>query len=176
MRLLYVICEGDDDERFFQQILRPRMPEYDDVRYFQYGQVPHEGVRNLLHSIHGMRQSGIDADYVFLRDFDQAPCKESRLDEIQRQYNELVEEDRTYLVVQMIESWYVAGLANQHFISEFGVAPPQTNDFVKRDFENLLDEDAVRTEVLQEILSSFSVERARHKNLSFDYFCTNVLD
>lgn len=76
MRLLYVICEGDDDEQFFDRILRPRLPGYDDVRYF----------------------------------------------------------------------------------------------------ENLLDEDAVRTGVLQEILSSFSVERARTKNLSFDYFCTNVLD
>lgn len=123
-----------------------------------------------------MRSNGIDADYLFLRDFDRAPCKESRFEEIDRQYDELISRDRAFLVVQMIESWYVAGLENQHPLSTLGNAPPQTNDLIKQVFENLMDEDANRTDVLQEILKHFDVERARYKNRSFEYFCSNVLD
>jgi hypothetical protein len=174
---LYVICEGDDDERFFDAIIKPRLPQTDvDVRYFQYAQQTHEDVRNLVRSVHGMQENGLDADYLFFRDFDQAPSKEARLEQIRRQYEGVVERDRTFLVIQMIEGWYVAGLANQHSVPGLDDAPPQTNDFVKQDLDNLIQSSATRQEVLQDIPRHFDVARARTKNRSFDDFCTAVLD
>jgi len=177
MSRLYVLCEGDDDKRFFDRVVQPRLPYSEqEVRYFQYAQSPYEDVRNLLRSIRDMRENGVDVEYLFLRDFDQAPCKESRLDEIDRNYDELVARDRTFLVVQMIESWYVAGLENQHPISMLDDAPPQTDDLIKQDFENMMPEGADRLDVLQEILKHFDADRARYKNNSFAYFCSAVLD
>jgi hypothetical protein len=177
MALLYVLCEGDDDERFFDRVVQPRLSYSDrEVKYFQYAECPHEDVRNLLHSILDMRADGIDADYLFLRDYDRAPCKAFRFDEIDRAYDELVARDRTFLVVQMIESWYVAGLANQHALPMLDDAPSQTDDLLKRDVETMRAEDADRVDVLQEILKHFDIERARYKNDSFEYFCSSVLD
>lgn len=177
MPLLYVLCEGDDDERFFDRVVQPRLSYSEqEVRYFQYAQYPYEDVRNLLHSIRDMRGSGIDAEYFFLRDFDRAPCKESRFEEIDRNYDDLVSRDQTFLVVQMIESWYVAGLENQHPVSMLDDAPPQTDKLVKQDLENMMAEDADRFDVLQEILKHFDLDRARYKNNSFEYFCSAVLD
>lgn len=176
MPLLFIICEGDDDQRFFEEIVEPQLPYAEhEVDYFQYGESPHEDVCNFIHSIRGMQENGIDADYLFFRDFDRAPCKESRFDEIDRKYNELVSRDRTFLVVQMIEGWYVAGLENQHSVPMLNDVPPQTDDFIKQDFENLSNEDADHIDVLQEILKYFDIDRARYKNQSFEYFCSNVL-
>ena len=147
-----------------------------EVKYFQYAEYPAKEVRNVIRSVNGMRSDGLDADYLFLRDYDRAPCKTSRFDEIDRRYDELVSHDRTFLVVQMIESWYVAGLENQHSLPMLDDAPPQTDDLLKRDFENMMAEDADRLDVLQEILKAFDADRARYKNGSFKYFCSIVLD
>lgn len=177
MALLYVLCEGDDDERFFSRVVQPCLSYAGhEVKYFQYAECPHEDVRNILHSIEYMAANGIDADYLFLRDFDRASCKTSRLDEIDRKYDGLVARDRTFLVVQMIESWYVAGLENQHSVPMLDDAPSQTDDLLKRDFENMMADDADRLDVLQEIFKHFDVDRARYKNTSFEYFCSAVLD
>lgn len=177
MSLLYVLCEGDDDERFFDRVVQPRLSYADhEVRYFQYAACPHEDVRNLLHSIEDMQANGVDAGYLFLRDYDRAPCKASRFDEIDQRYDDLVSRDRTFLVVQMIESWYVAGLKNQHDLSMLADVPSQTDDLVKKDFEDMMADEAVRTDVLQEVLKRFDVDRARYKNNSFEYFCSSVLD
>jgi hypothetical protein len=176
MRYLFVFCEGDDDERFFARVCAPRLTMYDTIQYVQYAQSPAKKVRAFVRSIYGMRESGIDAEYVFLRDFDRAPSKASRLEQVARRYQGLVEPKRTFLVVQMIESWYAAGLPNQHAIAALGDIPPTTNDFTKDDFANALDNAANRINVLQEVLKQFSVRRARIKNRSFDYFCRNVFD
>jgi hypothetical protein len=177
MALLYVRCEGDDDELFFDEVVQPRLSYANhEVKYFQYAEYPAEEVRNLIRSVNGMRSDGVDADYLFLRDYDQAPCKTSRFDAIDRTYDELVARDRTFLVVQMIEGWYVAGLENQHSLPMLDDAPPQTDDLLKRDFETMMAEDADRPDVLQEILKVFDVDRARYKNNSFEYFCSAILD
>lgn len=177
MRLLYVLCEGDDDQQFIERVVEPRLSYADhEVKYFQYAEYSAKEVRRLIRSIDGMRSDGLEADYLFFRDFDRAPCKQLHFEEIDRQYDELISRDRTFLVVQMIESWYVAGLEKQHPLSTLGNAPPQTNDLIKQDFENLMDENANRTNVLQEILKHFDLDRARYKNRSFEYFCSHVLD
>lgn len=177
MRLLYVLCEGDDDQQFIERVVEPRLSYAEhEVKYFQYAEYSAKEVRGLIRSIDGMRSDGLDADYLFFRDFDRAPCKQLRFEDIDRQYDELISRDRTFLVVQMIESWYVAGLENQHPLSMLDDAPPQTDDLVKQDFKNLMGEDTNRTDVLQEILKHFDVERARYKNRSFEHFCSNILD
>jgi hypothetical protein len=177
MRLLYVLCEGDDDQQFFEHVIEPQLTySTHEVKYVQYGQLPHKDVRSVVHSVHGMREDGLDADYVFLRDYDYASCKSARLDEINRKYQGVVARDKTFLVIQMIESWYVAGLKSQHDLSMLTDAPSQTDDLGKQEFTEMIDEDAVRTDVLQEILKRFDVDRARYKNDSFEYFCAAVLD
>ncbi len=104
------------------------------------------------------------------------PCKASRYDEIERKYGNLIARDRTFLVVQMIESWYVAGLENQHSLPMLDDAPSQTDDLLKRDLENMMEEGTDRLDVLQEIFKHFDMDRAPYKNNSFEYFCSAVLD
>ena len=177
MALLFVLCEGDDDQQFFEHVVEPRLSYADhEVKYFQYAQSSHEDVRSVIRSVQGMRNDGLDADYLFLRDYDRAPCKEARFEEIDRRYQHRVSREKTILVVQMIESWYVAGLNSQHDLSMLADAPPQTDDLVKQDFEDMMADDAVRADVLQEVLKRFDLDRARYKNNSFEYFCSAVLD
>lgn len=177
MPLLYVLCEGSDDQRFFDRIVQPRLPHAEhEVEYFQYAQYSPENIRNLIHSIEGMQARGINAAYLFFRDFDRAPCKEYRFDEIDQKYDGLISRDRTFLVVQMIESWYAAGLSRQRTEEMLGRPLQRTDELTKKRFNNLLPEDASRIDFMQRLLEHFDVRRARTKNHSFEYFCSNVLD
>lgn len=177
MRLLYVICEGEDDQQFFERVVEPRLSYANhEVRYFQYAEYPAKEVRGIVRSIDGMRSDGIDANYLFIRDFDHAPCKEARFSEIAQKYDGLISRNRTFLVVQMIESWYAAGLPRQRSEELLGRPLQRTDELTKERFNNLLPEDASRIDFMQRLLQHFDMSRARTKNHSFEYFCSNVLD
>lgn len=59
---LFILIEGDDDERFFNRIIRPMFDEtYDSIFLWKYAQKKGEKIRNFLKSIDSM-----EAKYIYL--------------------------------------------------------------------------------------------------------------
>lgn len=79
-------------------------------------------------------------------------------------------------VGQMIESWYAAGLSRQRTEEMLGRPLQRTDELTKERFNDLLPEEASHIDFMQQLLQHFDVRRARAKNHSFEYFCSNVLD
>lgn len=75
-----------------------------------------------------------------------------------------------------IEGWYAAERSRQRTEEMLGWPLQRTDDLPKKQFNNLLPDDASRIDILKRLLNHFDVDRARAKNRSFDYFCAAVLD
>jgi hypothetical protein len=104
-RRLFIWVEGADDQRFFEQVVKPLFEQkYDWVEVRTYAKHSGEYITKFIRSIKAM-----EADYIFVADIDSAPCITARKERLQETYKN-VDEDKTLVVIQEIESWYLAGL------------------------------------------------------------------
>jgi len=164
---LFILIEGDDDENFFKQIIKPRLEKekYNLVRLWKYAHIKKERVNNFLKSIKAM-----GADYIYVADINRAPCVTGRKQEIQDKLKD-ISTDRIIVVIMEIESWYLAGLdsANsKQFEISFSNA---TDNLTKEQFNSLiLKKFDSRIDFMAEILKYFSIEIAKQRNGSFRYF------
>ena len=163
---LFLWVEGEDDARFFENIMIPRLQkEYNFVKMIRYANMKKEKINNFLKSI-----KIIDADYICLTDINSSPCvtaKKQKFKNIIRNINE----DRIIIVVSEIESWYLAGLSDvgskKIKIRTFRV----TDTITKEQFNNLIPKKYVsRVDFMLEILKIFSIKIAKQKNKSFRYY------
>ncbi len=170
-RRIFILVEGADDERFFESIPRPILEEkYDSVQTWQYSGQPKKKTQSFLQSIHAM-----NADYFFLADVNTHPCVTARRQHLTELYDARLDDDRIIVVIREIESWYLAGLA-ENAARELGVeAFENTDDITKERFAAMVPRRFdLRIDFMQELLKAFSVEAARKKNMSFDYFLNRV--
>jgi len=108
VRGLFIWVEGSDDKRFFESIIpRQLAARYDFVRIIQYAAQTPDWVEKFLRSIKGM-----GADYIFTADFDSANSIEERLQAVLNAYQSC-EKRQIQLVIEEIESWYLAGLSEE---------------------------------------------------------------
>jgi len=165
-KLLFIFVEGDDDERFFNKILYPKLQEkYDIVKIIKYATMKKEKVDNFIKSINAM-----GADYIYLTDINSSPCITAKKEEIQKKHPN-IDKDKIIVVIKEIESWYLAGLDNkvcrQLKIKNFA----NTNNVTKEDFNSLIPKKFTsRIDFMSEILKNFSIEIAKQKNKSFRCF------
>ena len=168
---LWVLIEGNDDERFFEGIIRPIFDNtYDSVRSWQYAQKQIKKVKNFLQAIKSM-----DSDYFFWGDINNMPCVTSKRNRIKKRYGSRIEINNVIIVVKEIESWYLAGLDDKSR-KELGIRTfRNTNNINKEDFNNLIPKrfDS-RIDFMVEILKRFSVKIAKQKNKSFSYFMSRI--
>jgi len=165
-KLLFIWVEGNDDERFFKKILSPNFQKkYDNVKIVKYATMKKEKVDNFIRSIKAMK-----ADYIYLTDINDSPCVTAKKEEIQKRYPN-IDKNKIMVVIKEIESWYLAGLDNeicrQLKINNFA----NTNNITKEKFEAMIPKKfASRIDFMLEILKNFSIEIAKQKNESFQYF------
>ena len=79
---IYVFVEGDDDVRFFEKIIKPKLVDlekYDNVKVITYANEKKKWLFNFLNSIKKM-----NADYIYTRDFNNAPCVTHKKQRIQK--------------------------------------------------------------------------------------------
>jgi len=168
---LWVLLEGNDDERFFEGVIRPILDNtYDSVRPWQYSQKQIEKVKNFLRAIKSM-----GSDYFFWSDINNLPCVTAKKNRIKRRYRARIEINNVIIVVKEIESWYLAGLDDKSH-KELGIRTfRNTNNISKEEFKSLIPKrfDS-RIDLMVEILKRFSVETAKQKNRSFDYFMSRI--
>lgn len=165
-RRLFIWVEGPDDVRFFNEIIKPIFDKrYDWVEVRAYAKQRSDYVIKFVKSIKAMK-----ADYFFVADINSVPCITKRKQKLHKIFKN-VDEDRILVIVQEIESWYLAGLDEAS--SEKLRLPifKTTNSFTKERFDGLIPEKFdSRIDFMLEILKHFSLEIAKQKNDSLKYF------
>lgn len=171
-RQLYVWVEGGADRQFFNRVLRPLLvSQYDLIEVVQYAQKELRRRRDFLRSI----QSNQAASYIYMTDLDAAPCVTAKKEDVRGRMKR-VEVDRVMVVVPEIEGWYLAGLNAEHSARPGIGELVATDQITKEEFTRMRPRGfASNREFMLEILDCFSVEAAREKNASFDYFCRKFL-
>lgn len=173
-RRLFVLCEGDDDERFFERVFATLL-DHDDVQYYQYAQQTSRAVRGMIQSIRGMdAEREMDVECIYLCDFDRSECIISKKREITNKYINLDPEE-IFVVKETIEGWYVAGL-QEDMRNRLGISslPRRTDDLLKEHFNNALPRGEPRISIMREILDTYDLAVARQRNYSIDYFCSKI--
>jgi len=175
-RVLYIFVEGDDDERFFREILLPRLwGEYNDINIIKYAQKSKkfEYTEKFIKSIQKMR----DANYIYVTDINDFQCvvtKKQKIKELIRG----IDYDKIFVVIKEIESWYLAGLDSK-LAKNLGIKkkiPDTTDTVTKEQFYNLMPKKFdSKIDFMREILKNFSIEIAKKKNKSFKYFVENMI-
>jgi hypothetical protein len=169
---LLIFCEGPDDERFFDTVVRPRLTgTYDWISTVQYANRKSEEIGRYIRTA---QQRSIDL--LFVQDVDEASCITACIETIRSTFGEHLSSDSIYIVVKEIESWYAAGMSRQRTEEMLGRPLQRTDDLTKERFNDLLPDDTARIDFMQRLLDHFDPEHARAKNHSFEYFCSAVLD
>ena len=176
MKCLYVFVEGNDDELFFETVIRPRVrPRFDHVYpVIQYSQKTTRSIDGFLRSIQSMRQQSIDVDYLFLCDINDAPCVTAKKEQVMQTYK-LLESEKVIVVIHEVESWYLAGL-DENGCKRLGIRNlDDTSAVSKEQFNQMIPQRVpARAIFLQQILEYFSLEVAKQKNTSFRYLCQRL--
>jgi len=168
---LWVLLEGNDDERFFARVIKPIFEEkYDFVRPWQYAQKKPTKVEGFLQSIKSM-----GSDYFFWCDINSLPCVTAKKKGVMDSYGRMLDANNIIVVIREIESWYLAGL-NDKNCKQLGLrAFRNTDDITKEKLEELMPRKFdSRIDFMVEILKKFSAETAKRKNKSFNYFMTKI--
>ena len=171
-RQLHVWVEGGDDRLFFNTLMRPLLDSrYDLIEVVQYAQRPPTWRGKYLRSI----RSNQNASYIYMTDINAAPCVTAKKEDVRGRMRR-VEADRVMVVVPEIEGWYLAGLGAEQS-ARLGIGEPAATDQItKEEFTQLRPRGFhSNRELMLEILDCFSIETARKKNASFDYFCRKFL-
>jgi hypothetical protein len=166
-KILALLVEGNDDDRFAGAILEPTLKqEYTSVVIFRYAEEPRTRVQSFIGSI-----VGIGGDYLLLADADTASCATQRKqDVIQRFPN--VSPERVIVVTRMIEGWYFAGLPTERKGRLRSLTPSNTDNLTKSAFRRLRPRSfSSDIDFMHELLAQYSVGEARKMNASFEYGC-----
>ncbi len=164
-RQMFVFVEGNDDERFFRNVVFPIFTQwYDLIRFIKYAELKKEKVSSFIQSI-----QSIGASYLFIADINHAPCVTFRKNELIQIYKKL-DSTKIVVVIREIEGWYLAGIDEK----ELKIKQIKNTDHLgKEQFDQLIPSRfASRTDFMMEILKSFSIEHAIQRNQSFRYFAT----
>ncbi len=169
---LFILVEGNDDERFFRHAIQPLLEkEYNTITIYQYSQKPNNSINSFLVSIKAM-----EADYIFVGDIDSNECVAKKKRKILNKLNQLFD-DKIVVVIKEIESWYLAGL-NQESSNQMGISQfSDTNNVYKEQFNEIIPQRfSSRVDFFQEVLKYFSIDIARLKNESLNYFTSKFID
>lgn len=169
-RRLFIWVEGEDDERFFQHILKPKLQKkYDFVETRRYVTMKKDKIDNFLKSIKAM-----GADYIYVMDINNSPCVSAKKQEAQNKLKN-IEDDKIIVVIKEIESWYLAGISDIEWkrlkIHTVNDIVSNTNSITKEQFYSLIPQKFdSRIDFMLEVLKIFSIEIAKQKNESFKYY------
>ena len=170
-RRLWILIEGNDEQRFFETIKHIFKNKYDFVQTWQYAKEPPRRIKNFLKSIKAM-----NSDYFFLRDINNFPCVTARIESITNKYGTRIDTNNLIIVVKEIESWYLAGLDDES-CDKLGLSAfLNTDDITKEQFDHIRPQKFDSSiDFMAEILKRFSLETGEQKNRSFAYFMRKIL-
>lgn len=166
-RRLFILVEGNDDERFFSAVIRPLLIDrYASVEIIMYACMKSITVSRF---ITGIREMG--HDFILCADIDQERNVRRKKAVLHQRYT-LPAEDHIIVIIREIESWYLAGL-DSRAQKRFGIRSFRTtNHITKEAFNRMMPRSYTsRIVFMGDILSAYSLAAAREKNRSFSFFC-----
>lgn len=164
---IYILVEGNDDERFFESILFPLFRDRGRrVKIWKYAREKRSRTEKFIRTL---QTSGFT--YILVRDIDRAPSVLAKQKEVASWYHHAIPKHRIAVVVVEIESWYLAGLDERAAWALGLPEPPGCTDGVsKEDFNLLIPDGMSRIHFMREILRRYDVGTAERQNRSFAYF------
>lgn len=166
-----IYVEGPDDERFFNNIIKPKLLEtYDSVKIICHVGMTDKKIKGYIKSIKSMNCS-----YIFVKDIDTTPCVTAKKQQIKNRLQN-IDEDKVVVVIPEIESWYLAGLDHQASRKLRIKNITTTDEIDKEGFKRLTSRKfESQIDCMSEILKSFSIQTAIQKNKSFRYFIRHLI-
>lgn len=163
---LYIFVEGPDDERLFDRVIVPILDKRFFIKKIRHARLSKSQINVLVRNIGKM-----GSDYVFVVDKDDSPTVENRKHKVTEKYTSL-DQDKVFVVVKEIESWYLAGLSKQCCKGLRISHSANTENVDKEQFLRLMPHKKYdsRVDFMIEILKVFSVEVAAQQNNSFACF------
>ena len=171
-RRLFIFVEGNDDQRFFNRIVRPLVESgYASVEIIMYASMKSVNVCRFVRSITAM-----DYDFILCSDIDQERNVRAKKMELKTRFCP-IDDDRIVVIIQEIESWYLAGL-DEKAQKRYSLRPYRgTNHITKEIFNRMIPRFYTsRIAFMAEILDHFESEVAQEKNRSFRYFFTHFVN
>ncbi len=168
-KYLFVLLEGEDDERFISKIIKPLLQKnYTDVKLWKYARKKKEKINSFIKSVNSM-----GAEYIFLSDSDEFSEPDMKTRKLVERMP-FLEKNCISIIVKEIESWYLAGINNNtHKKLKLGKKIPSSTESVSKEmFDNMLNTSFTRVESMIEILNSYDSELAMKRNNSFNKFIT----
>jgi hypothetical protein len=166
-RRLFILVEGNDDDRFFSRIIRPLFADmYASVEIVMYACMKNEKVNRFVRSIIEMGH-----EFMLCADIDREESVRAKKKVLNERYG-LFENDHMVIIIKEIESWYLAGLderAQQRLgIRQYG----STDHITKEIFNGMIPRHYTsRIAFMGDIITLFSPLAARERNRSFAFFC-----
>jgi hypothetical protein len=165
---LFILVEGNDDERFFKRIILPLfLSWYDSVEVIMYACMKSEKVCKFIRSI-----TSLHNDFILVADIDHAHNVRVKKGILMHRFCS-IDPDRIFVIVQEIESWYLAGL-DDLASKRLGLRPLRSTNHVTKEIFNqrIPRKYASRLPFMIDILNNYSIPVANEKNRSFRHFMT----
>ncbi len=165
-RRLFILVEGNDDERFFERIIIPLLsPRYRAIRLIKFACMRSNRVCRFIRSIHRAGD-----ELLLVADIDKAPGVTAKKRILMERFG-VVQPSEIMVIIQEIESWYLAGLETLDAY-RLGTHPVLSTDQVTKEIFNttIPPQYTSRIAYMLEILSRFSIPSACRKNRSFHHF------
>lgn len=165
-KILFIWVEGGSDARFFHAVFKPLFERrYRRVEIRAYANLKRDKFEKILQGL-----QAIDADIIVVADIDRETCVTAKKKYVQSRIR-VVPPEWIRVVIEEIESWYLAGM-DEAVSQSLGIAlPDRTDTITKEDFIALMPESFdSRIDFMMEILKDFSPAQAAKKNESFKYF------
>ena len=176
---LYVFVEGPDDEDFCRSVFQSKLEAfYDHIEVIKYQRKSHEKRCRFIRSIKAMP----NCEYVYLCDYDGIektrknaqlcfwnPCIEAKKKSTRNDIPEVAPEC-VFVVVDCIESWYLAGISTRMRRSLKMKGFANTQIVCKSRFREMVPKNMSVHEFMTKILSDYSISLAKRRNESFRHF------
>jgi hypothetical protein len=167
--MLFILVEGNDDERFFDYLIKPCLEKkYDFIQAVTYATMKTEKGKGLIASIEAMK-----ADYFFVADINGSACVFQKKEYLDDRWGINLDKSKLVLAIKEIESWYLAGATDARCktLKLKSSQIRKTDEVTKEKFDSMIPRrfDS-RIDFMQELLKKFSVPTAKKKNKSFSYF------
>lgn len=171
--MLYILVEGNDDERFVDAILKPVFEnKYNFVRPYKYADKPKKTILRFIKSIHAM-----GADFFCLADLDNSPCAPHRIGIVKTKKLGNVEDSRVVIAKKAIESWYLAGVTDDCCRRLRLPVYSTTDNIDKGQFKQILESSKLgcTLDCKIQMLQDYDLDTATSRNHSFRRFSQKYL-
>lgn len=169
---LTIFVEGDDDSRFFENVIKPMLEGKDiSVDIQEWSQKDRASIKKFIRSIKNFED--YSWDYIFTSDIDCFGSEEQKIRVLIETFD--IEHDKVVIVIKEIEGWYLAGLT-EGSAREVGLNVPRFREInpdtvIKEHFVSLMPKNFIaKRSFYSEILKHFDHETAIARNGSYQHF------